>query len=176
MIKKYLDYLDEIELKKALQEPYLEDLLKIMKDMIPDETKIFCLEEIFKIYKDDHQYQMALNTLYDLYNYDLKSKYFLDELSLLIELNKLEEAKNKAFDQHKKEPQDLEIVLKLLEIYVKLEDYHKASILEAEYESFIDEQNDDYRVKAYELIIYLYKELDNKLSLDLYQSKLKKNQ
>ena len=174
VIKQYLGLLDDVELKKALNEPYLDDLLKIMKDMIPDEIKIYCLEEIFVIYKNDHQYQMALHTLNDLYNYDLKSKYFIDELSLLIELNQLEEAKNKAFDAHKKQPQDLEIVLKLLDVYIKLEDYHKASILEAEYESFIDEQSDEYRLKAYELIIYLYKQLDNKLSLDLYQTKLKK--
>jgi hypothetical protein len=147
--------LDDVKLKKALNEPYLEDLLKIMNDMIPDDVKIYCLEEIFLIYQKDHQYQMALNTLYDLYNYDLKSKYFINELTLLIELNQLEEAKNKAFDIHKKQPQDLEIVLKLLEIYIKLEDFHKASILEAEYESFIDEQSDAYRVKAYELIIFL---------------------
>ena len=174
VIKQYLGLLDDVKLKKALNEPYLEDLLKIMNDMIPDDVKIYCLEEIFLIYQKDHQYQMALNTLYDLYNYDLKSKYFINELTLLIELNQLEEAKNKAFDIHKKQPQDLEIVLKLLEIYIKLEDFHKASILEAEYESFIDEQSDAYRVKAYELIIFLYKQLDNKLSLDLYQTKLKK--
>jgi EAL domain-containing protein (putative c-di-GMP-specific phosphodiesterase class I)/GGDEF domain-containing protein len=174
VIKQYLGLLDDVELKKTLHEPYLEDLLKIMSDMIPDDIKIYCLEEIFTIYKNDHQHQMALNTLYDLYNYDLKSKYFIDELSLLIELKKFEEAKNKAFDAHKKQPQDLEIVLKLLEIYIKLEDYHKASILEAEYESYIDEQSDSYRLKAYELIIFLYKQLDNKLSLDLYQTKLKK--
>ncbi len=174
VIKQYIGILDDIELKKALHEPYLEDLQKVMQDMIPDDIKIYCLEELFTIYKDDAQYEMALNYLYKLYNYDLMSKYFVLELTLLIELNRLEEAKNKAYDYHRKQPSDADVTLKLLETYIKLEDYHKASILEAEYEEVFDNQSDDFKIYAYELIIKLYKELDNKLSLDLYQTKLKK--
>ncbi|MFA7422518.1 MAG: EAL domain-containing protein [Acholeplasmataceae bacterium] len=174
VIKQYIGILDDIELKKALQEPYLEDLHKVMQDMIPDDVKIYCLEELFHLYQEDHQYEMALNHLYQLYNYDLMSKYFVDELTLLVELNRLEEAKNKAYEAHRKQPDDVDVTLKLLEIYIKLEDYHRASILEAEYETIIDEQSDSYRIKAYELIIDLYAKLDNKLSLDLYQSKLKR--
>ena len=82
--------LDDILLKKALQEPYVDDIHKVMQDMIPDDVKIYCLEELFNIYKDDHQYEMALNYLYQLYNYDLMSKYFIEELNLLIELIRLE--------------------------------------------------------------------------------------
>lgn len=174
IINQYMGYMDDVKLKKALNEPYLDDLLKILNDMIPDEVKIKCLEEIYLIYKENKQHEMALNSLYDLYNYDLKSRYFIEELYHLIQLGKLEEAKTKAFEAHRKQKDDMNLVLKLLEIYIKLNDYHKASILEAEYESLIDAQQEVYRKEAYELIVDLYQKLDNKPSLDLYKDKLKK--
>jgi len=55
ILKQYLAVLDEIEYKKALGLPYLEDLMKVLKDIIPDPVKIYCLEEMFVIYRDDHQ-------------------------------------------------------------------------------------------------------------------------
>ncbi|MCD4826400.1 MAG: EAL domain-containing protein [Acholeplasmataceae bacterium] len=174
IIKQYLGLLDDIKLKKALNEPYLEDLLKILQDMIPDDIKIFCLEEVFMIYKNDAQYEMALNSLYELYNYDLKTLYFIDELYLLIKLNRLDEAKTKAYNEHVLHKDDEKLILKLLEIYLKQDDLHKASILEAEYEELIDAQNETYRKQAYELIVDLYTKLDHKPSIDIYKSKLKK--
>ncbi|BCR35696.1 EAL domain-containing protein [Mariniplasma anaerobium] len=174
IIKQYLGFLDEIKLKKALNEPYLDDLLKILQDMIPDDIKIYCLEEVFMIYKKDHQYEMALNSLYELYNYDLKTLYFIDELYLLIQLNRLDEAKTKAYNEHQLHKDDEKLILKLLEIYLKLEDYHKASILEAEYEELIDAQSESYRKEAYELIVELYTKLGHKPSIDIYKAKLKK--
>ena len=173
ILKQYLGLLDEIEYKKALNLPYLDDLLKVIKDIIPDQTKIFCLEEIFQIYKKDHQYEMALNSLYELYNYDLKSKYFNDELKLLIELTRYDETIKKAVLSLRDNPKQSQSVLALLEAYIKKEDYHKASTLETEYEELIDAEDEAYKKKAYELIILLYNKMDNKPSLDLYQKKLK---
>src|SRR5690554_1208030 len=40
VIKQYLGLLDDILLKKALQEPYVDDIHKVMQDMIPDDVKI----------------------------------------------------------------------------------------------------------------------------------------
>ena len=92
---------------------------------------------------------MALNIVYELYEYDLKTLYFVGcRLYLLIQLNRLEQAKIKAYEAHRLNRGDEQITLgKLLEIYIKLEDYHKASILEAEYEELIDAQNEEYKKK-----------------------------
>ncbi|MBU1094198.1 MAG: GGDEF domain-containing protein [Firmicutes bacterium] len=173
ILKQYLSVLDEIDYKKALGLPYLEDLMRVLKDIIPDPVKIYCLQEMFAIYRDDHQYEMALNSLYELYGFDLESQYFIDELKLLVSLKRYDDVILKAMKALRLNRDHAEAVLILLEVYINKEDYHKASTLEAEYEELIDKQDDEFKKAAYELIISLYKKLDNKPSLDLYQKKNK---
>ncbi|MBU1141545.1 MAG: GGDEF domain-containing protein [Firmicutes bacterium] len=173
ILKQYLVNLDEIDYKKALDLPYLEDLKKVFKDIIPDPVKIYCLEEMFIIYKNDHQYEMALNSLYELYGFDLESKYFIEELKLLVNLKKYDDVILKSLNTLREKKDNPEVVLALLEVYVDKEDYHKASTLEAEYEELIDKQDEVYKKKAYDFIITLYHKMDNKPSLNLYQKKLK---
>ncbi len=173
ILKQYLGILDEIEYKKAIGLPYLEDLMKVLKDIIPDPIKIFCLEEMFIIYRDEHQYEMALNSLYELYEFDLESEYFNDELRLLVNLKKHDELIKKALNSLRDSKKNPQAVLALLEVYIDKEDFHKASTLEAEYEELIDKEDEVFKKKAYELIIALYKKMDNKPSVDYYQKKLK---
>ncbi len=173
ILKQYLAVLDEIDYKKALGLPYLQDLMKVLKDVIPDPIKIYCLEEIFVIYRDSHQYEMALNSLYELYGFDLETKYFIEELKLLSALKRHDDVIAKSLKALRLNKENAHVVLVLLDVYLDKEDYHKASTLEAEYEELIDKQDDEYKKKAYELIIALYKKMDNKPSLDLYQKKNK---
>ncbi len=173
MLKQYLGILDEIEYKKAVGLPYLDDVLKVLSDVVPESTKVFCHQELFKLYEADHQYEMALLSIYELYNYDLKRDYFNQELRLLLHLDRIDEALKKAQAELKSNRSNIFAVLILLECYIRKNDLYKASNLEAEYEEEIDKQSDEFRKKAYEKIIELYKAMDNKLSLDLYQKKLK---
>jgi len=173
ILKQYLGVLDEISYKKAMHIPYLEDVQKVLKDIVPDQIKVICLEEMFKLYKADHQYEMALLSLYQLYDFDLKSKYLNEELSLLVILKKHEEVLKVALEALRHNRDHIEAVLALIETYINKEDYHKASTLEAEYEDKIDKASDELKRKAYELFVILYKKLDNKLSHNLYDRKLK---
>ncbi|PKK97186.1 MAG: hypothetical protein CVV58_02570 [Tenericutes bacterium HGW-Tenericutes-3] len=173
ILKQYLAVLDEIEYKKAIGLPYLEDLMKVLKDIVPDQVRIYCLEEMFIIYKNDHQYEMALNSLYELYKFDLESKYFNEELKLLVILKKHDQVIKKALNSLRGPNKNPHAVLALLEVYIDKEDYHKASTLEAEYEELIDNEDEHFKKKAYDLIVTLYKKMDNKPSVDYYQKKLK---
>lgn len=173
MLKQYLGTLDEIDYKKAVGLPYLEDIQRVLKDVIPDQTKVFCHQELVKLYEADHQDELALQSIYELYNYDLKRDYVHQELKLLMRLDRIDEAQKKAQLELKEHKDNLQAVLILLECYIRKGELFKASNLEAEYEEDIDRQSDDFRKTAYEKIIGLYKALDNKLSLDLYQKKLK---
>ncbi|TNF09057.1 MAG: hypothetical protein EP317_01705, partial [Bacillota bacterium] len=173
ILKQYLGVLDEISYKKAMQIPYLDDLHKVINDIIPDQIRIFCLEEMFAIYKNDHQYEMALNSLYMLYEYDLKPKYIKEELSLLLTLKKYEEVLKLALEELRKDPKDVDALLALIEVYIDRGDLQKASSLEAENEEEFDKASDDIKKQAFPLFIKLYQKLDNKLSLDLYQKKQK---
>lgn len=173
MLKQYASILDEIEYKKALSLPIKEDLIRVLNDIIPDSVKIQCYQELFHIYYEENQYELALKTLYQLYNFDLRNEYLKHELRLLIQLNKLDEAIKIASLEIKKNAFQMDVLIALIECYMKKQEYHKASSLEAEYEELIDKESDDFRIYAYELLIELYKKLDNKLSMDLYQKKLK---
>ena len=173
VLKQYLGVLDEIKYKKAMQLPYLDELLKVLSDIIPDQTRIYCLEEVFQIYKKNNEYEMALKSLYSLYDYDLQSTYIHDELDLLAQLKRYEDVLKIALEQLRKHPDDLLTMLSLIEVYIERDDLIKASSLEAENEEAFDKASDEIKKRAYQLFILLYQKLDNKLSLDLYQKKQK---
>ena len=173
ILKQYLGILDEIKYKKALQLPYLDDVLRVIKDVIPMETKIICHQELFNIYYQDGQLEMALNQLYELYNYDLKSQYIAFELQILLSLNRYDEVIQKALKELRENKQSIFALKPLLDAYLIKEDYHKASTLEAEYETEIDEASEQLKKSLYESIIKLYQKMDNKPSVDYYSKKLK---
>ena len=173
VVNQYLGLLDEIKLKKALHEPYTEALLRVLADVVPDHVKIFCHEELYMIHMKDQSYEDALNDINKLYAFDLKYKYFYDELDLLIKLNRLDEAKKKANEALKDNKRDIKTVYVLLQVHYLQESYMKAVNLEAEYEEFFEAEDEDIRKKIYTLLIDLYKKIDNKPSLTLYQNRLK---
>ncbi|MDY0075384.1 MAG: diguanylate cyclase [Acholeplasmataceae bacterium] len=173
ILKQYLGILDDILYKKALQLPYLDDILRVIKDVIPPDVKIYCHQELFYIYKQDHQDEMALKELYALYDYDLKSQYIGEELILLTRLQRYDEVIQKALKELRDNQQSIYILKPLFEAYLAKDDLHKASTLESEYEEAIDQAADDIKKDIYELIIKLYQKMDNKPSVDYYQKKLK---
>jgi EAL domain-containing protein (putative c-di-GMP-specific phosphodiesterase class I)/GGDEF domain-containing protein len=173
MLKQYLGFMDDVLYKKALQLPYLDDILRILNDVIPVDVKIYCHKELFVVYRDDHQYEMALNQIYDLYNYDLGKAYLVDELNLLVQLERYDEVIQKALKELRENHDHVNVLKPLFEAYLAKEDYHKASTLEAEYELLIDDAEDILKKSLCELIIKLYQKMDNKPSVDLYTKKLK---
>ena len=173
IMKQYLGLLDDILYKKALQLPYLDDILRILKDPIPDQTKIYCYQELFEIYKRDHQDEMALRQLEELYNYDLKSQYIDQELELLIRLERYDDVIQKALKELREHPDKTSLIKPLFEAYLAKGDYHKASTLEAEHDEAIDQMEDGFKKVMYELIIKLYQKMDSKPSVDYYIKKLK---
>ncbi len=173
VVNQYLGLLDEVKLKKALREPYTEQLQRVLADVIPDHVKIYCHEELYLIHLKEQAYEQALKDIIELYAFDLKYKYFYDELDLLIKLNRLDEAKKKALEALKENKRDIKIVYVLLQIYDLQEAYMKAANLEAEYEEYFEAEDEDIRKKIYTLLIDLYQKIDNKPSLTLYQNRLK---
>lgn len=176
VLKQYLGIIDEIAYKKALKLPYLDDVLRILKDVTPPDIKINCYQELFNLYKNDHHYEMALNQLYELYNYDLRTDYFLDELDLLVKLKRYDEVIQKGLKELRENHDHVLVLKPLITSYLAKNEIHKASSLESEYEEFIDKQDAPFRISMYELFITLYQHMDNKLSVEYYTKKLKSTQ
>ena len=172
IIKQYEAQIDQVHLKKARHQPYIDDLFMVMSDTIPDEIKIYCLGEIYDVYYQEKSFDKALETLYQLYTFDLNHLYEEDEYELLTYLKRYEEVIAKASMVVKQGNVKPKIILALLESYIQVKDYHKAITLEADYEAFIDSQNDDIKLKAYDILIDLYTKENNKLSLEIYQKKI----
>ena len=168
IMKQYVGLLDDILYKKAIHLPYLDDILRVLKDPIPDQTKIYCHQELFEIYKNDHQDEMALRQLEELYNYDLKGQYIDQELELLIRLERYDDVIQQSLKELREHPDHIAIIKPLFEAYLAKGDYHKASTLEAEHDEAIDQMDDAFKKTMYELIVKLYQKMDNKPSVDYY--------
>jgi EAL domain-containing protein (putative c-di-GMP-specific phosphodiesterase class I)/GGDEF domain-containing protein len=171
VLKQYLFYLDEIKYKKALNLPITDEINYILNDVVPDEVKIYALKEMLTIYQIQNENQKALDVIYQLYNFDLEHEYINDEFLLLIKLNAFQDILSKAIPELKNN--NPYAIYALIYTYLKQDDLHKASALEAEYEVIIDQSEQNLRKLIYETIIEVYQKMGNKLSIETYQRKLK---
>lgn len=173
VMKQYMALQDEISYKKALNLPIIDDLNRLLNDHVSNEIKVNTIYEIYQIYLNDHQDEMALNMLNELDKYDHSFDLSKERLELYIRLNRDEEVIKIALELLKHKVNLIDAVYALITVYFKRAEYHKASSIEAEYEDLIDQQDDALKLKMFPLIIDLYKKIDSKFSIDLYQKKLK---
>ncbi|MFP4186907.1 MAG: EAL domain-containing protein [Acholeplasmataceae bacterium] len=172
VMRQYEGILDEVSYKKALGQPYLEDLIRITTDVVPDPVRIRVYEEMFRIYRDDKDYEKALDCIHELYRYDLEHAYINEELYCLVALERYDEARTRAGEELKRNKDNVIAVETLIRTYMHYEDYHKAMTLEAEYEEIVDQADNAFKVKYFELLVELYASMGNKLSHDVYRKKL----
>ncbi len=173
VLKSYLATLDLIRYKKSLNLPVLEDLMKVLDDQIPESIRIDCLSEMAALYQADHQYDMALNCIHELHQFDLEEVFLKEELHLLDLLKRYKDVKKIALETLRKKTFVSYAVNALLSVYLKEEDFQKAQNLDADYEVLMEQADEADRKRFYQLMIDLYEKLGNKLSLELYQKKLK---
>ncbi len=174
IIKSYVSTLDDIAYKKALNHPYMDDLEKLTKDVVvPDSIKIEAYYALITYYEQNQVYEQALKCIDILESYDQKNEAIGHEMRILLKLNRVEDAIRIAQHHLKTHPYHHEAIKTLLEGYLAIKDFHKAVTLEAEYETWMDTQDLEFKKDVYPLLIKLYQVMDNKLSLDLYQKKYK---
>ncbi|WP_162140095.1 EAL domain-containing protein [Haploplasma axanthum] len=175
ILKQYLILLDELNFKKAFNEDYFDVLKKLSIEILPQEIKNDIQEQILNYYLENNMYEDALKVLNELKEQNLKQEYDNILLKIKYELGKyddvielgnsiLDNSDNKAF-----------IASYMISSLTKQNLLRKASILEAEYETIIDE-TDDEEIKrfAYQEIIKLYQLMNNNFSTEIYEKKLKK--
>ncbi|MFA5560598.1 MAG: EAL domain-containing protein [Acholeplasmataceae bacterium] len=173
VMNQYLSILDEIKFKQAIGEDFFDLLLKIKQDTVPTAVRIYCLEELFKLYYNNNEFENALSTVNELYGFDLKNKYLGYELKLLLKSGQDQLAQAKALDALTEDKKNVDAALVLIEIYLKNSDFQKAETLEADFEAEIDLLPEAERIYAYNLIMDVYDQTQNKLSYSMYQKKLK---
>ncbi len=160
-------------LDMILQYNFLETLDKL-------ESNLILIKAYYYLNNIDSMF-LSLNNLKDLsinYNNEFYYDYYLLYLAkYFFKINKYEDAilnykELLTLKESLKKDFLMEVIVDLLEIYSYIGDYHRASILESEYEEIFDSGIFKLRKKFYELCVKLYKKYNNKFSCDAYEQKL----
>jgi EAL domain-containing protein (putative c-di-GMP-specific phosphodiesterase class I)/GGDEF domain-containing protein len=171
--KSYLASLDLIKFKEKTHQPIISDLEALIRDVIPDDIKLDALKKLLTLYLEEHQENKALPIIAEMKKLDSKQSYVPQYLKTLLSLGMFDDAKKIALQYKGHYLYDMDSYLTLLKVYMHEKDTHRAMILDAEYEAKLETMPNDFQIEAIKLLVELYKLLNNRLSLDLYQKKLK---
>lgn len=171
--KQFLATLDLIKFKESTHQQYTSELEGLMRDVIPDDIKLNVLKQLLTLYLNDNKENKALPVIQEMKKLDGKQSYIPNYLKTLLKLGMFDDAKKVALQYKGHYLYDMDSYLTLLKVYMHEKDTHKAMILDAEYETKLDEMPSEFQIEAITNLVELYKTLNNRLSLDLYQKKLK---
>lgn len=165
---------DEIKYKKALNMDYEEDIERLLTLEIKEGLKKELLIELYYLKKAKSLYEDTYKIIKNLEKYDLDETLRKEHLITLLNLKDYKQALEKANYYIRRYKNDTFPLYALISSHIELDELYKAVRIEADYEEFIEKQNDEYKEMMYELFIDLYEKLNNKLSINLYKDKLKK--
>ncbi|PKK86882.1 MAG: hypothetical protein CVV63_03180, partial [Tenericutes bacterium HGW-Tenericutes-8] len=164
--------LDLIELNKAKNEPYDDIMDQALEEVLPDVIKSKFMLEKLNQYIDNHEQDLALKTIYQLKMKQLDPKT-AQQLELL-EMDILVDKKDyKTLETMLQDKTDMVYDYYHLSTLIGLEKYRQASVFEVEHEHRFTDLDVDSAAKLYTLIVSLYEILNDKVSIEAYQKKLK---
>ncbi|MGI6787644.1 MAG: EAL domain-containing protein [Acholeplasmataceae bacterium] len=173
ILEDYLIILDEIELLKLLNKPYIDLMVKLVNSQAPNHAKIPIYEELLKYYIGNEKFDLARDLLKDMENVT-NEKYYKEELDILYGLGKIDEVIELAESYKEIKEAMIPAVLMLLKVYFKIENYHQMTILDSNYERHFEEASVEERLEFYEMCTNLYKKLGIKQSEEYYLDNYKK--
>jgi GGDEF domain-containing protein/EAL domain-containing protein (putative c-di-GMP-specific phosphodiesterase class I)/tetratricopeptide (TPR) repeat protein len=171
--KSYLATLDMIRYNRALNLPLEELYMQVLGDEIPDEIRTRSLWELAQIHMENGRFEDALECVRNLRSYDTGADLDAFEITCLSHLDKDDEVRDLARKALNTTGFNRVAVNALLRIHMKNGETQKAQALDAEYELLMEEAGSDSRLEFYEMLADLYRRTGNKLSLGVYQKKLK---
>lgn len=171
---KYKSTLDEIKYLKVKDENYLDKLIILKNDVIPNDILIFANEEIYHYYLKENMLDKALSILKELYDDTLNSKYENEMIKVYYKMEQYDKVVLNGTNLLNENSSNLYTVIFLISSLRIQKNYRRATSIEAEYEMAI-ENSSDYNLKlfAYNEIIKLYEDTNSTFSINLYKDKLK---
>ncbi|VEU82554.1 EAL domain-containing protein [Acholeplasma hippikon] len=173
VLENYKAQLKLIEFKKLTNQDYVHELEALKEDFIPEEIKLKILKELLEIYLNTGKEHKIIDLIDELKRVDLKQTYIPDYFETLYKLNQIDDLKKLAESYKGHQLYAMDAYLALLRIYIIERDFHRATILDADYEVMLENAPVNYKLKIYPLLITLYTELKNKYNIDLFTKKLK---
>ena len=158
------------------------ELESYIKDDISKDEKMEAIKMLSEIYYDCNEYEKYKNIVGQLKTY-YKSNFNYAEIEkidkniLLItykEKNYIDfiNGANKALERYDDNNDILEIASLLISSYIELLDNHKASIVEASYQSLAYEENSNEAIMFCEAGIKLYQKFDNLVAIEKYNNRI----
>ena len=176
IIRQYLSIMDEIKLKKARGLPYTEEIRSALSDALPTSVRLELLSDLLLVKMKENDIEESLGIIDQIFELDDRAPFFKERYELLCEKGEYDRVKELAEEFINVDEQKAISFVYLLKMYITSSDFHKAIILETDYEDFIENQNDEIRLMAYELLLEMYESINNKLSIENYKKKLSKIQ
>lgn len=174
IIKTYLTLIDELKIKKKLNEDYYEELKKLSVEVLPEKIKNEVLDELLDYYLSKNNLEKAYDIIIQINDISNDIKYQIKLVEIFYKQEKYEDVILKSEEILKKVSSGI-VAVYLISSLTNLNKLLRASSLEAEYEDLIDEiESFDNKLFAYNEIIELYKKLQNNLSVQTYEKKLAK--
>lgn len=173
-INTYLVLDEEIRLAKTMGKSYEELIKNAINSGIPSNYQVKYLDELvaLNILKED--YLLASEYL-ELLKGQTNRKYPREELLINLKLKKYETAEELSNEYIKDELMGkIPSILTKLEIYIIKKKYRLAVILETSNLDIFEDAMEVDQLKFYDLCRTLYKNLDNHLSFDEYDTKYKR--
>lgn len=169
IMKQYLALVDLIYFKKATNQSYISDINNLLEDSIPDNIKKDLLNELLSVYLSTGNENKVIPLIDELKKCDPHKSYIPNYLKALFNLKFYDDAKNVALENIDNPNYKKDSVITLLKVYLENKNYHKATILDADYKNNFEGWDLESQLIVYNLLIELYKELNNKYSTNIYQ-------
>lgn len=174
IIKTYLTIIDELKIKKKLNQDYYDELKKLSVEVLPEKLKNEVLDELLDYYLSKNNLEKAYDMILQIGDLSNDIKYQVKLVEIFYKQGKYEEVVEKSEVILKKINSGL-VAAYLISSLTALNKLLRASSLEAEYEDIIDEiDNYDDKLFAYNEIINLYQKIQNNLSVETYEKKIAK--
>lgn len=173
VLDDYLVTLDEIKLLKAINEPYLDLMVKMVQGPTPNHIKIPIYEELLKFFIEKSRFAEANEILED-FQLITNEKYYKEELLIHYGLGNINKVVELAENYKDINEAAIPAVLMLMKVYFDQGNYHRMTIIDSEYEHHFEEADVDDRIEFYEIGVNLYKKLGIRQSEEHYLDSLKK--
>ncbi|MDY0210889.1 MAG: EAL domain-containing protein [Acholeplasma sp.] len=172
VLKRYLYFMDLIELRKAQKLSYDDLIDQALEEVLPDTIKSkFLLEKLDK-YVQNKAYDLALLNIDSLKSSKLDPETIMRLTFLELDIY-TEKQDARSLERLLMGKTDQTYDYYHLCLLMMLEKYRQASVFEVEHEHRFEQLDTESQFKIYGLLVKLYTKLSDKLSIDTYQKKLK---
>lgn len=174
VLKKHHVYKQMVKYKTAVNQQPVIWLQSVIEEDMPNDTFKVLSELLLNAYIKQKDFEMAFH-LHQYMVSKLTSPYMIELCQIYDGLNKYNEIIH-ALKPMMKSNVLPEYVFYLIKAYIQSQQLQRAINLEVEYETLFEQADESIRVKYYNMMLALYEDMGNNISINVYKVHLNKIQ